>query len=181
MNKPRDLSFKPGPGETSPVLAGCKEEIKLILDRLKNGNSLGQNIFLVGPRGNGKTVLLQWVKEEVDLYKGEVKCAVLDSDCFRTHDDLVGSLAHDDLVGSHENLGGFKVERLKAKPPFIEVEASRHGAKKEMLRDVLEQRCSENGLAILIDEAHTLCKHPDEVRKFFSTCKRLQVPVVHCC
>ena len=36
-----------------------------------------------------------------------------------------------------------------------------------MLRHVLEQRCSGNGLAVLIDEAHTLNKHPDAVREFF--------------
>ena len=95
MNKPSDLSFKPGAGETPPFLAGRKkekEEIKRILDRLKNGNSPGQNIVLIGPLGNGKTVLLQWVKEEIGRYEGKVRCLTLLPHCFRTHDDLVKSL-----------------------------------------------------------------------------------------
>ena len=165
MNKPSDLNFKPGPGETPPFLAGRKkekEEIKLILDRLKDGKSLGQNIVLIGPRGNGKTVLMQWVKEEVGSYKGKVKCVTLNSHCFRTHGDLVGS-----LKSPEESPEGFKVERIRAKTPIFDVEVPRREARKEMLRDVLERRCSESGLAILIDEAHTLNRHPDEVRNFF--------------
>ena len=161
MNKPPDLSFKPGPGETPPFLAGRKKEkkeIKRILDRLKDGNSPGQNIVLIGPRGNGKTVLMQWIKEEVDRYKGKVKCVALSSHCFRTHDDLVRSLKRPE---------GFRVKQLIAKLPFFEFQVSPRGAKKEMLRDVLERRCSESGLAILIDEAHTLYEHSDEVHNFF--------------
>ena len=165
MKKPSDLNFKPGSRETPPFLAGRKkekEEIKLILDRLMNGNSPGQNIVLIGPRGNGKTVLMQWVKEEAGSYKGKVKCVTLNSHCFRTHDDLVRS-----LKSPEESQEGFKVERIRAKTPISDVEVPRREAKKEMLRDVLEQRCSESGLVILIDEAHTLDRHPDEVRNFF--------------
>ena len=165
MKKPSDLNFKPGPRETPPFLAGRKkekEEIKLILDRLMNGNSPGQNIVLIGPRGNGKTVLMQWVKEEAGSYKGKVKCVTLNSHCFRTHDDLVRS-----LKSPEESPEGFKVERIRAKTPIFDVEVPRREAKKEMLRDVLEQRCSKSGLAILIDEAHTLDRYPDEARNFF--------------
>ena len=165
MNKPSDLNFKPGPEETPPFLAGRKkekEEIKLILDRLKDGKSPGQNIVLIGPRGNGKTVLMQWVKEGVDSYKGKVKCVTLKSHCFRTHGDLVES-----LKSPEESPEGFKVERIMAKTPIFDVEVPRREAKKEMLGDVLERRCSESGFAILIDEAHTLNVYPDEVRNFF--------------
>ena len=167
MNKLPDLSFKPGAGETPPFLAGRKkekEEIKRILDRLKNGNSPGQNIVLIGPLGNGKTVLLQWVKEEIGRYEGKVRCLTLLPHCFRTHDDLVKSL---------KSPGSFKVKQIIAKLPFFEFQVSSRGAKKEMLRDVLERRCSESGLAILIDEAHTLYKHPDEVREFFTEVQTL--------
>ena len=161
MNKPSDLDFKPGPGEIPPFLAGREEEkerIKLVLDRLKDGKSPGQNIVLIGPRGNGKTVLLQWVKEEVGSYKGKIKCVTLNSHCFRTHDDLVRSLKSPER---------FEVGLFRAKTPILDVEVPRRNAKKEMLWDVLEQMCSESGLVILIDEAHTLNRHPDEVRNFF--------------
>ena len=167
MNKPSDLSFKPGAGEVPPFLAGRKEEkaeIKLKLDRLKNGNSPGQNIVLIGPRGNGKTVLLQWVKEEIGRYEGKVKCLTLLPHCFREHDDLAQSL---------ESLEGFRVKQIIAKLPFFEFQGSPQGARKEMIRDVLEQRCSGGGLVILIDEAHTLYKHPDKVREFFTEVQTL--------
>ena len=171
MNKPSDLNFKSGPEETPPFLAGRKkekEEIKLILDRLMNGNSPGQNIVLIGPRGNGKTVLMQWVKEEAGSYKGKVKCETLNSHCFRTHDDLVRS-----LKSPEESPEGFKVERIRAKTPIFDAEVPRREAKKEMLRDVLEQRCSESGLVILIDEAYTLDRYPDKVRNFSMKYKHL--------
>ena len=162
MNKAPDLSFKPGPGEVPPVLAGRKKEkerIRLILDRLKNGLSPGQNIALIGPRGNGKTALLKWVKEQVGLYKGKVECVELNPNCFRAHDELIRSLENRGVLS--------KVTGVGIKTPVVEFEVSRQGAEKKTLRHVLEQRCSGNGLAILIDEAHTLYKHPDAVREFF--------------
>lgn len=162
MNKTLDLSFKPGPGEVPPVLAGRKKEkerIKLTLDRLKNGLSPGQNIALIGPRGNGKTALLKWVKEQVGLYKGKVECVELNPNCFRAHDELIRSFENRGVLSNVTGVG--------IKTPVVEFEVSREGTGKKTLRHALEQRCSENGLVVLIDEAHTLYKHPDAVREFF--------------
>ena len=170
MNKLSDLNFKPGPGENPPFLAGRKkekEEIKSILDRLKDSKSPGQNVVLIGPRGNGKTVLMQWVKEEVSTYEGKVKYVELSPDCFRTHRNLVRS-----LKSPEESSKGLKVE-VELKTPIGRVKVPPQEKKKEMLRDVLEQKCSKNGLAILIDEAHTLDRHPDKVRNFFHEIQRL--------
>ena len=162
MNKTPDLSFKPGAGETPPVLAGRikeKERIKLALERLKDGRSPGQNIALIGPRGNGKTTLLKWVKKQVGCFKGKVECVELNPNCFRAHDELVRSLENREALS---NAAGTGIET-----PVAEFEVSRQGAERKALRHALEQRCSGNGLAVLVDEAHTLYKHPDAVRGFF--------------
>ena len=177
MNKPPDLSFNPREGGTPPFLSGRKDEkneIKRKLDLLKNGKSPGRNVVLIGPRGNGKTVLLQWVKEEVGrCYEGKVECVRLLPHYFRTRDDLVELLTRDDLVESHKSPKGFEVKQVTITPPYMKVEASRREAKKAMLRDVLEQKCSESGFVILMDEAHTLNKYPDEVREFFTEVQTL--------
>lgn len=161
MNKTSDSSFKPGAGEVPPVLAGRKKEkevIKLGLERLKDGLSPGQNIALIGPRGNGKTALLKWAKEQVGLYNGEVECVELNPNRFRAHEELVRSFENRGVLSNVAGVG--------IKTPVVEFEVSRQGHEKKELRHVLEQRCAGNGLAVLVDEAHTLYKHPDAVREF---------------
>ena len=163
MNKIPDLSFKPGAGETPPFLAGRKKEkerIRFALDLLKDGLSPGQNLALIGPRGNGKTALLKWTKGQVGLYNGKVECAELNPNCFRAHEKLIRSF---ESRGALSNAAG-----VGTKVPVAEFEVSRQRAEKKTLRCVLEQRCAGNGLAILVDEAHTLYKHPDGVREFFA-------------
>ena len=86
---------------------------------------MGCTLVLIGPRGNGKTVLLQWVKEEISRYEGKVKCVELNPHHFQTHDGLVKSL---------KSLGSFRVKQIVAKLPFFEFQVSSRGAKKEMLR-----------------------------------------------
>ena len=68
MNKPRDSRFTPGAGISPPVLAGREKEkdrIASALDNLEAGLKTTENIALIGPRGNGKTVLLRWAQTQV--------------------------------------------------------------------------------------------------------------------
>ena len=56
---------------TPPVLAGREREKVVIieaLDYLAEGCNPAANIALIGPRGNGKTALLRWVKTHADHY-----------------------------------------------------------------------------------------------------------------
>ena len=172
MNKPSDLSFKPGAGHPPPFLAGRDAEkaaIRKALDRLGAGLSPSQNIALIGPRGNGKTVLIRWAEEQIGRCSGDIKCEVLHPESFESHRDLVGSLADQDALSALAGEGfTANISSLGS-----EVGSLRQEAAKKLLRPVLEKRCSKNGLAILIDEAHTLHRRPDLIRAFFNDVQTL--------
>ena len=58
--------FRPGPGGFPPHLAGREREQGLfrgLLARLDRGEAPPSEVILYGPRGNGKTVLLEWISE----------------------------------------------------------------------------------------------------------------------
>ena len=167
MNKARDLSFMPGAGIPPPFLAGRKEEtaaISMELDRLSEGLNPSQNIALIGPRGNGKTVLLRWVAKEIDRYNGNIKCKALHPDYFDSHHNLVRALTDQSVLQSLT--GGSVSASITAGDLGIGV--SRQEAADKPLRTVLEKECSKNSLAILIDEAHTLNRYPKLARTFFN-------------
>ena len=58
--------FVPGDGQPPPHLAGREAEQALLrkyLGRLQGRVPIPSNVILLGPRGNGKTVLLRWFKQ----------------------------------------------------------------------------------------------------------------------
>ena len=58
--------FTPGTGAIPPTLAGREQEQMLLnrcLTHLAGGGSLSHDVVLIGPRGNGKTVLLRWFED----------------------------------------------------------------------------------------------------------------------
>ena len=172
MNKPSDAKFKPGFGKAPPELAGRDDEMTLIteaLDDLGARSCPGANIALIGPRGNGKTALLRWVQTQVDRRDDNIECAVLSTDRFNSHHDLVDTLADQGVFSALVGDGFSATIKLFGS----EVAFSRQGAAKKLLKPVLEKRSSENGLVILIDEAHTLDRYPDETREFFNEVQAL--------
>ena len=149
-----------------PVLAGreCeKATITEALDDLSQGFNPTAEIALIGPRGNGKTVLLRWVETHVDHQEGDVKCLDLNPDCFSSHSDLVGAVADQEALSALASDGFSASINLLGSG----IGLPRQEAAKKLLRPVLENRCSRSGLAILIDEAHTLDRHANVVRAFF--------------
>ncbi len=59
--------FTPGDGATPPLLSGREEQQEVLaqcLSDLLTGKSPPHNVVLIGPRGNGKSVLLNWFKRE---------------------------------------------------------------------------------------------------------------------
>lgn len=63
--------FRPGPGGMPPHLAGREDEQLLLRDVLADlaeGMPPRAEIVLHGPRGNGKTVLLRWLEQEVAAF-----------------------------------------------------------------------------------------------------------------
>ena len=167
MIKRPNPRFAPGAGMTPPVLAGREYEKAVITEALKDleeGFNPSANIALIGPRGNGKTALLRWVEVQVDRSEGSINCVVLNPDCFKSHPELVGALA---------DQGGFSALAIEGFSASINVlgsgiSLSCQEAAKKLLRPILENRCSGSGLAILIDEAHTLDHNPEVARAFFN-------------
>ena len=172
MTRLRSPKFSPGAGTTPPVLAGREREKAVItqaLEDLREGFNPTSNIALIGPRGNGKTALLRWVGAHVDHYEGNIKCKALNPACFSSHSDLVGALA---------DQGMFATFISDAHSASINLLGSGIGpsdqeAAEGLLRPVLDRRCSNKGLALLIDEAHTLNRNPDVARAFFNDAQAL--------
>ena len=172
MNKPRDSRFTPGAGISPPVLAGREKEKNRIassLDNLEAGLKTTENIALIGPRGNGKTVLLRWAQTQVRERYDKIECAVLNQKSFESYQDLVGALAGPGIFSALADEGfSAGMNMLGSGISFSCPEAA-----KRLLGPVLKKRCSENGLAILIDEAHTLDHYADSARAFLNDAQAL--------
>ena len=164
--------FTPGAGTTPPVLAGREREKAVIIETLEDlgeGCNPAANIALIGPRGNGKTALLRWVETHVDHYGGKIKCAVLNPGCFSSHSDLGDALA------DHGMLATLLSEGYSASINWLgsRIGSSDQDAAGGLLGSILEKICSNSGLALLVDEAHTLYHNPEVARAFFNDAQAL--------
>ena len=159
--------FAPGAGMTPPVLAGREREKAVIIEALEdlgNGFNPTANIALIGPRGNGKTALLQWAKTHADHFGGKIKCVSLNPDSFSSHSDLVEALADHGMLATLLGEGYSGSINILGSGLSLSQQAS----PKKLLGPVLEKKCSNSGLALLVDEAHTLYHNPEVVRAFFN-------------
>ena len=143
--------FTPGTGIVPPTLAGREEEqrvLKRCLTDLRARRAPPHDVVLIGPRGNGKTVLLNWFKRACGDHRDEVDVLQLTPDDIPTRDRLVGALAPP--VGMERLL-----PRKLSVPPIGSVEfATRNESAHLATR--LNARCGRKPLAVLLDEAHTL-------------------------
>ncbi len=141
--------FRPGLGATPPYLAGREREqevLRELLVDLGNGMAPGTQVVLLGPRGNGKTVLLGWLEGEVTALEDRVECL-----------RLLPAEIPDET----------RLSELLAPPPWWRQIASgaiagagfswkpRRGPARPS-SEVLRARARRNPLLLLVDEAHTL-------------------------
>ena len=150
-----------------PVMAGREREKALVagaFERLEKGVNPAANLALIGPRGNGKTVLLRWAQSEGNSRGGKLNCVNLKPHQFETLPQLVEALASSSIF---KNLAGdgFSVN-ISALGAGIGV--GRKQSTRKLLEPVLRKRCAECGFVILIDEAHMLDRKPDVSRTFFN-------------
>ena len=172
MTTIRSPKFTPGAGTTPPVLAGREREKAVIteaLEDLREGYNPSANIALIGPRGNGKTALLRWVEAHVDEYERNIKCTVLNPSCFESYSDLIDALADQGMLAALLGEGYSASINLLGSG----ISLSQQTSAKKLLRPVLERRCSNSGLVLLIDEVHTLNHNPDVARAFFNDAQAL--------
>ena len=172
MTKLPKPKFAPGAGTTPPVLAGREREKAVIIEALEDlsdGVNPSANIALIGPRGNGKTALIRWVETHVDNNGSKIRCVVLDPSYFTSHSDLIDVLAD---RGRFTNLLS-EVYSASINLLGSGINLSRQETASKPLRLVLEKRCSNGGLVLLVDEAHTLNHNPDVARAFFNAAQAL--------
>ncbi|WP_424947463.1 AAA family ATPase [Candidatus Spongiihabitans sp.] len=149
--------FNPGSGESPPYLAGRESEqgrLRKILAEISAGRSPAAETVMYGPRGMGKTVLLNWLEDEVE--KGGAK-----------NNSIRVSRVTPDQLTSPAEMWDFLISKnwLQKKFPNkkeVGVKGFLYGAwtenstsPKELL-DKLIHQCKKSPLVCLLDEAHTM-------------------------
>ena len=139
--------FRPGTGAAPPYLAGREEGQALfrdLLTDLKQGTAPGTQVVLYGPRGNGKTALLGWLKREAAA--SGIETSVLRPSEVPSEGRLRELLAPgswwERIASGEVTIAGFswKPGTMPPPPPG----------------DILAARARTNALVLLVDEAHTL-------------------------
>ncbi len=150
--------FRPGTGATPPYLAGREDQqtvFRDLLTELAQGIPPGTQVVLYGPRGNGKTVLLDWLEREAAATPG-VQTASLRpadiSDETRLRELLTPKSWWDRLLAGEVSVAGLQWKPGTTPPPTA--------------GEILAARAEVQPLVLLVDEAHTL--QPDTGRALLS-------------
>ena len=146
--------FSPGFGVMPPYLAGREEEQSLgldLLNRLTNPDipehiSRGGALMVYGPRGNGKTVWLIWLRRQAETQGVDVISVAPGS--IPTRESLIKAILPDTWWN---NLSEFKAT-------IHGVGLSLVRGQVDMMQDALLARCAKSPTLFLLDEAHTLPK-----------------------
>ncbi len=143
--------FRPGSGATPPHLAGRSEEQRILgglLEDLDRGVPPSSDVILYGPRGNGKTVLLNWLREQGAGCAQAETVAVLPSsapDSTRLAERLAPTSWWDRLTPEELAFAGFSWRP-----------GTSGGTGPPPLEQILAVRTRKNPLLMVLDEAHTL-------------------------
>ena len=150
--------FTPGTGAAPPALTGREREqavLRQCLADLLGGDAPPHDVALMGPRGNGKTVLLNWF-EGACREAGRMDVARLSPSRTRTGQALVDALLPATVIRKilPRKLGvaGIGQAEWPAATPSVHDLAER-----------LTSRCRKSPLVVLVDEAHTLDRDVGEL------------------
>ena len=170
MNAAGQSLFTPGTGAIPPALAGREQEQMLLnrcLVHLASGGSLSHDVVLIGPRGNGKTVLLRWFEDA--CRKARVDVAHITPSRVRTGQALCNALLPATGLGRllpvKWGIGGVGKAEWEASSPSM-----------YNVVDRLIARCRKKPVAALVDEAHTLDLDVGELLLNASQDVRAQAP-----
>ena len=166
-NQPPPNPFVPGRGLLPPYLAGRDAEqsaLKGLLAYVNAGKGAPRDAVLSGPRGNGKTVLLHWLQDEIEASKSGVDVVSLTPEEFSSLDRLAAALAPPRR---------FAALRPDSVAPSLGVGKLRwiFGGAPRSLTALLTARCKQRPLVLLLDEAHTLDR--DIGRALLNTSQRV--------
>ena len=147
-SRSRQGPFRPGPGGLPPYLAGRESEQALcraLLGDLYDGLAPPREVVFHGPRGNGKTALLVWLRQEAASYPG-VDVLRLTPASISTEIKLIERL-----------LPASWLQRLTPREISVYGIAWRPGeGHPPPLDEALAARARKKPLVLLLDEAHTL-------------------------
>ena len=144
--------FQPGAGRMPPHLAGRQAEQSVLwqfADALRAGEGPPSDVVMIGPRGNGKTVLMRWFEQECRAGANPLDAVWLTPNQMPTLDVLATELA--------------PPQRFRAwLPDALSISLGPDQASWELqgrpssFTQLLVARCRRAPLVLLVDEAHTL-------------------------
>ena len=150
MNATVPRLFRPGDGAPPPALAGRKVQ-QAVLSRcladLVAGTAPPHNVVLLGPRGNGKTALLNW-------FQGVCGAAPVDVAAL-TPDHIPNHRALADALIPRRGIARWLPRKISVRT-FVSAEWQSEGTANQNLVRALTASCRRRPLAVLLDEAHTL-------------------------
>ena len=153
--------FSPGSGHLPPYLAGREDEQSVFrkgLAKISAGKSPPAATVLYGPRGMGKTVLLRWFKNEVELSgakKDLIRVVWVTPDQLGSPSDLWKCLMPPETLKSkmtpEDVTAGFNFEALAASATWRAKDLF-----KQTFQKTLIDQCRKQPLILLMDEAHKM-------------------------
>jgi len=141
--------FTPGYGEEPPYLAGRETEQSALTKMLHRTVDLdkGKSVVMYGPRGTGKTVLLNWFEAECNE-AGAVTINATPAGDLESSADLPRLLLPQSRLPDEVSVGLTGVLSMEWKNPDTEPAGK--------LSDHLIAACRKTPRVLLLDEAHTL-------------------------
>ncbi len=143
--------FVAGNGAAPPALTGRTSE-QAVLSRcladLRSNSAPPHDVVLVGPRGNGKTVLLRWFEHACAQSRPAVDVAWLTPSAIPNQPALLDALA------PRRRLAKLLPKKIGIASVGSAEWASPNG--RNDLAGAVASRCRRRPLAVLLDEAHTL-------------------------
>ena len=143
--------FKAGDGAMPPALTGRTAEQTVLLRcfaGVSNGEAPPHNVVLIGPRGNGKTVLLRWFQDA--CAKNDPPVDVLSLTPSALPD--LAALLH--VLAPHRGIAKLLPRKIGI-ASIGSAECARPNGRRD-LAAALTSRCRRRPLVVLLDEAHTL-------------------------
>lgn len=138
--------FASGFGEMPPYFAGRSTQQRAAvkcLDAMRAGGRFGGCLVLWGPRGNGKTAMLEWTAREAR--ERGVQVLNYAAAALETKEELMKRVA-----------GRPRWTERVAEIPWSGLRWRTRAQVEDALDDILVRRLRKAPLALLIDEAHTL-------------------------
>ena len=150
MNTPSARLFRPGDGALPPALTGRGVQqgvLSRCLGDLVAGVAPPHNVVLLGPRGNGKTALLQWFRAACAERSVAVESL--------TPHRIASREALADALTPRRGIARW-LPRKVGVASLGSAEWRADGPARHDLTRALIARCRRKPLAVLLDEAHTL-------------------------